>query len=175
MASCNSDEPGNPDVKKAIQSSDTTKKSIATVAKKRIGNTDVSITYNAPAVRGRKIWGGLVSYDKIWVTGAHNATTLEVGKDFHVGKKMIPSGKYAIFTIPGVGEWTIIINKNWEQHLTDEYSEKDDLARFTVKPRMKEDVTERLQYEIDQTGERTADIIIRWEKLSVNFPIEIIP
>src|SRR5687768_6181127 len=92
LTACDNGQPENPETKKPpAQSSDTAKKSIASVTKKWIGNTDVIIHYNAPAVRGRKIWGGLVPYDKIWVTGAHNATTLEIGKPFIIGNKTIPA------------------------------------------------------------------------------------
>ncbi|MGZ8538582.1 MAG: DUF2911 domain-containing protein [Flavisolibacter sp.] len=152
---------------------DSSKKSIPSEVKKWVGNTDIKINYYSPGVRGRVIWGGLVPYDQVWVTGAHSATTLEVGKAFHIGDKILPAGKYAIFTIPGKEEWTVIINKNWNQHLTDDYSEKDDLARIKVKPQTTEEMTERLKYEIDQTGERIADIIISWEKIRVRFGIEI--
>lgn len=152
---------------------DSSKKSIPAEAKKWVGNTDIKIAYHAPAVRGRVIWGGLVPYDAVWVTGAHSATTLEVGKDFQMGDKQIPAGKYALFTIPGKDEWTIILNKNWNQHLADDYTEAEDVARVKVKPEAIQDLTERLKYEIDQTGERTANVIISWEKLRVKFPMEI--
>jgi hypothetical protein len=152
---------------------DTTKKSIPSQTEKNVANTDIKINYHAPAVRGRTIWGGLVAYDAVWVTGAHKATTLEVGKDFIVGDKTIPAGKYAIFTIPGKEEWTVIINKNWNQHLADDYSDKEDVVRIKVKPQVTQEVTERLKYEIEKTGERTANIIISWEKLKVPFGIKI--
>src|SRR5688572_36419 len=78
------------------QPSNSEKKSIPSETKKWVGNTDIKINYTAPAVRGRAIWGALVPYDKIWVTGAHNATTLDIGKSFQVGDKLIPAGKYAL-------------------------------------------------------------------------------
>lgn len=149
------------------------KKSIPAEAKKWVGNTDIKINYHSPAVRGRVIWGGLVPYDAVWVTGAHSATTVEVGKDFTVGGKTVPAGKYALFTIPGKEEWTVILNRNWNQHLADDYSETEDVVRVKAKPKATNDVTERLNYTIDQTGERTANIIISWEKLRVPFSIEI--
>ena len=152
---------------------DTSKKSIPSEVSKRIGNTDIKINYYSPGVRGRVIWGGLVPYHAVWVTGAHSATSLEVGKDFKVGDKVIPAGKYAIFTIPGKEEWTVIINKNWNQHQADNYSEAEDMVRFKVKPKTTEEIAERLKYEIDQTGENAANIIISWEKLRVPFGIEI--
>jgi flagellar biosynthesis component FlhA len=97
-----------------------------------------------------------------------------VDKDFKIGGKTIPAGKYAIFTIPGIEDWTLIINKNWNQHLADDYSESEDVVRVKVKPKSTEEVTERLKYEIDQTGERSANIIISWEKISVSFEVRIL-
>jgi flagellar biosynthesis component FlhA len=155
------------------QKKDTTKKSIPSESKKWIGNTEIKINYHSPAVRGRVIWGGLVPYDAVWVTGAHSATTFELGKDFQVGDKTIPAGKYALFTIPGKEEWTIILNKNWDQHLADDYSETEDIVRVKVKPGTTDEIIERLKYEIDQSGERTANIIISWEKIRISFPVEI--
>jgi hypothetical protein len=120
------------------------------------------------------IWGGLVPYDEVWVTGAHKATSIEIGKKFRVGDKEIPAGKYALFTIPGKETWTVIINKKWDQHLADDYSELEDLVRLSVKPTVTKENSERLQYIINGSGESRAYIIIRWEKLEVSFPIEIL-
>ncbi|MCU7550123.1 DUF2911 domain-containing protein [Chitinophagaceae bacterium LB-8] len=149
-------------------------KSIPSEISKRVGNTTIKIAYTAPAVRGRVIWGKLVPYDKIWVTGAHNATSLEIGEDFRVGNKTIPAGKYALFTIPGKEQWTVILNKNWNQHQADDYKESDDMVRLKVEPKITEQVVERLKFEIDQTGERTANVIMSWEKIRVPFSIEIL-
>ena len=177
LIACNNNEPGNGDHKHETTTSsaskDTSKKSIASEVTKRIGNADVTIRYHAPGVRGRVIWGGLVPYDEVWVTGAHSATTLEVSSDFQIGDKQIKAGKYAIFTIPGKDVWAVIINSNWDQHLADEYSDNEDVIRIMTKPQPTQELMERLKYEIDQTGERTANIIISWEKLRVPFAIEI--
>ena len=171
---CNETESPKQDQQNTTaRAGDTSQKSIPSETKKWVGNTDIKINYTAPAVRGRAIWGALVPYDKVWVTGAHNATTLEVGKAFKVGDKLIPAGKYSLFTIPGKDEWIVIINKNWEQHLADEYSAAEDVQRISVKPRTNKVLTERLQYNIDQTGERTARIIMSWAELSIIIPVEI--
>lgn len=154
--------------------SDTSKKSIPAEVSKRVGNTDIKINYHSPRVRGRVIWGGLVPYDQVWVTGAHKATTFEVGKDFLLGGKTISAGKYGLFTIPGRTEWTVILNKNWDQHLADDYRETEDVVRVNVTPDTLTENVERLKYEIDQRGDRIADIIISWEKLRIIFFIELI-
>ncbi len=152
---------------------DTSKKSIPSEASNTIGSATINIKYHSPAVRGRVIWGGLVSYDNVWVTGAHSATTIEVDKDFMVGGKTIPSGKYALFTIPSKDEWTIIINKNWDQHLADEYDEKDDIVRVKAKPAITTAITERLKYEIESVTANTGNIVISWEKIRVSFQIAV--
>lgn len=127
---------------------DTIKKSIPKETHAQVGNAHVMIRYHAPAVRGRTIWGGLVPYGEVWVTGAHSATSLELDEDFIIADKMINAGKYALFTIPGQEKWTIIINRNWDQHLADKYDQKDDVIRLEVIPQQLSGVQERLKYAV---------------------------
>lgn len=151
---------------------DTAKRSIKSRVIGVIQGENVTINYYSPGVRQRVIWGGLVPYQKVWVTGAHDATNIEVGKPFIIGKVEIPAGKYAIFTIPDKKEWILIINKNWQQHLSSKYDEKDDVVRLKVKPR-KNDHTERLQYFIERIKKNKARIAMEWEKLRIDFPITV--
>lgn len=148
---------------------DTSKKSIKSMAFAIVNGDSIKINYHSPGVRKRIIWGGLVPYNEVWVTGAHDATTLEMPKAFVVNGKEIPAGKYAFFTIPGKNEWILIINKNWKQHLATEYDEKDDVLRIRVKPK-KNNHTERLQYFIDPVNNNTGKIAVAWEKIKVEFP-----
>jgi len=147
---------------------DTTKKSIKSMAYAVVSGDSIKISYHSPGVRKRIIWGGLVPFDEVWVTGAHDATTLEMPRAFVVSGKEIPAGKYAFFTIPGEKEWTLIINKNWKQHLASAYDEKDDIIRVNVKP---EEAAhrERLQYFVDVTNQ-AGKIRVAWEKVAVEFP-----
>lgn len=153
---------------------DTSKKSIKSMAVAVIHGDSIKINYHSPGVRKRIIWGGLVPYGEVWVTGAHDATTLEIGKAFVVGGKEIPAGKYAIFTIPGKSEWTVIINKQWKQHLATEYDEKDDVVRLKIKPK-KNTHTERLQYFITDNKNGKTSIDVAWEKLKISFDIILKP
>ena len=152
---------------------DTSKRSIKSAAAGKIGEANVTINYHSPGVRGRTIWGGLVPYNDVWVTGAHSATYIEIDKDFIVAGTSIPKGKYALFTIPGKEEWTIIINKNWEQHLTDDYLQKEDVVRIKVKPIQQNKITERLQYFIEDGKNSNGKIVIAWELLRIAFDITI--
>ena len=145
---------------------DTSKKSIKSLAFAVVKNDSIKINYHSPGVRKRIIWGGLVPLDEVWVTGAHDATTIEFPMPVVIGGKNIPAGKYAFFTIPGTDEWTIIINSNWHQHLATEYEEKDDIVRVKVKP-MPNSHTERLQYFVETTEGGNGKVAVAWEKLRV--------
>ena len=176
MLACSDNETGRHDShQQETAARDTSRKSLPAETSATIGGAQLSIKYYSPGVRGRVIWGGLVAYDQVWVTGAHHATTLEVSKDFTIRDRFIPAGKYAIFTIPSKDEWTVIINTNWDQHLADEYSEADDVVRIKVKPLTTQQVTERLKYDIGSMGNNKARITISWEKIQVPFEIEVRP
>ena len=152
---------------------DTLKGSLKAYVKEKVGDAEVRITYHSPSVRGRIVWGGLVPFDRVWVTGAHMATTLESNLDFTFNNTTIPAGKYGLFTIPGKETWTVIINKNWQQHLTDEYDSKEDVTRMEITPIQLTENQERLQYEIEALTGSDCVIHIVWEKLQVNIPITI--
>lgn len=151
---------------------DTSKKSIKSRAVGLFNGDSVIINYHSPGVRKRIIWGGLVPFDEVWVTGAHDATTLEFSKVIVVNGKEIPAGKYAFFTIPGKKEWIIIINKNWKQHLATEYDKADDIVRIKVKPK-KNEHTERLQYFIEAKDDSNGKIAVAWEKLRIELDIKL--
>lgn len=153
---------------------DSSKRSIKSAAVGKIGEANVTITYYSPGVRKRLIWGGLVPYNDVWVTGAHYATNIEIDKAFIVGGTTIPAGKYALFTIPGETEWTVIINKNWDQHLTDDYLQKEDIVRVQVKPIKQAKITERLQYYINDNGKNQGTIAMAWEKTKIQFSVSIL-
>ncbi len=151
---------------------DTSKKSIKSMAFAVVNNDSIKINYHSPGVRKRIIWGGLVPLDEVWVTGAHDATTIEFPRPVLIGGKNIPAGKYAFFTIPGTDEWTIIINSNWHQHLATEYDEKDDIVRVKVKPKGN-DYTERLQYFVETTDDGKGKIAVAWEKLRIEMDFKV--
>ena len=150
---------------------DTLKGSLKAEAHGMIGPAHLTIAYHSPAVRGRVIWGGLVAKDQIWVTGAHSATSLQTDHPIVIGGEQIPAGKYALFTIPGEQEWTVIVNRNWNQHLADDYSEGDDVVRFSVKPDTSGQHQERLRYEIVSDADGSGAILLTWDKLKLMLPV----
>lgn len=152
---------------------DTVKKSIPKEEHALVGSSHITIKYYAPAVRGRQIWGGLVPFDEVWVTGAHRATSFEINKDFTVEGKLINAGKYALFTIPGKEKWIFIINKKWDQHLADYYNASDDVIRVEIAPKILNESIERLKYCIKPLANNAGELEIQWEKISLTIPFLI--
>lgn len=132
-----------------------------------VGGNQVTINYSSPSVKGRKIWGGLEAYDKVWRTGANNATTIEVSKDCKVNGNELKAGKYSLFTIPGKKTWTVIINSVADQWGAYSYDQSKDVFRFTVTP-SKVAKTEMLTIAITDAGKGS----IAWDELSVPFEIK---
>lgn len=152
---------------------DTLKKSIPKEVHAQIGQAHLMLHYHAPAVRGRMIWGGLVPYGEVWVTGAHQATAWEFNQDIVIGGTTIAAGKYAIFTIPGKELWTVIINRNWNQHLADDYNAKEDVVRVNSTPQNIATLQERLVYGIKASSDQQGILTIRWEKILISLPFTI--
>lgn len=130
----------------------------------------VTIDYSAPNVKGRDIWGPLVEYDKVWRTGANEATTFEVSKDVTIDGHKLAKGKYALFTIiPKDGsDITVIINKEANQWGAFKYKESEDALRFKVKGTKVSEIQEALKFEVERSGK----IDFAWEKLRFSFNVK---
>jgi hypothetical protein len=138
----------------------------------KIGSANVTITYSSPAVKGRKIWGELVPYGKVWRAGANEATIIETDKDLVVEGKKLPAGKYSLYALPGEKEWQIIINSQtgqWGIERSGETTRKPetDVVVVTVKPKQSASMEESLVYKINNNG-----IVLKWEKLEIPVAIK---
>ena len=132
-----------------------------------VNGVTVTIDYSQPAVKDRKIWGKLVPYGKVWRTGANEATWIEVSDDVTINGKLLPKGKYGVFTIPNENEWTIIFNEVWDQWGHYEYKDAKDVLRVTAKPQKSEDFNERFTIDIQDST-----VTLAWENLVVPFKID---
>jgi hypothetical protein len=137
----------------------------------RVGVTDFSVDYSSPAVRGRKIWGGLVPFDKVWRTGANASTKLTASRDFTFGDVAVPKGTYSVFTIPGASSWIVILNKDADAS-TGEYDAKNDAARVTVSP-VSSAPRERMTFLFSDTTDTSTRLDLEWESLRVSVPIKV--
>lgn len=136
-----------------------------------IGGAEVEIRYGRPAVKGRKIWGGLVPNGRVWRAGANEATTVTFNRAVSIEGHALPSGTYTFFTIPGDTEWTLIFNRVPRQWGSFDYNPAFDALRIIVKPA---DVPheEYLRYTIDPAASSAAVVTLAWEKRAVRFRIE---
>lgn len=141
--------------------------------KQRVGLTDVDITYSRPGVKGREIFGGLVPYGQVWRTGANQATKLVVSTPVKLNGSEIPAGTYALMTIPGKDEWTVIINKGSEQWGAYKYDEKSDVARFKVKAISLSKPVETFTIEFDDIKDDSANLNLSWDKTLVPLKLQV--
>jgi hypothetical protein len=138
----------------------------------RVGVTDFKLEYSSPAVKGRKIWGELVPFDKVWRTGANAATKLEVSRDFSLGDKKVKAGSYALYTIPGKASWTVVLNSTLTGN-PQEPDAKTEAARITVRPGTLPAARERMTFIFSNTTESSTDLDLEWEKLRVRIPLKV--
>lgn len=134
-----------------------------------LDGVEVTIEYGRPQVKGRVLWGGLVPYDKVWRTGADEATTIAFGGPVLVEGQPLPAGTYSLFTVPGESEWTVIFNQVASQWGSFNYDAGQDALRVTVEPRAGEHV-EALEFQVEGS-----EVVLRWGELAVPVQVEAAP
>ncbi|HEX5832600.1 MAG TPA: DUF2911 domain-containing protein [Pyrinomonadaceae bacterium] len=163
----------------------------------RIGVTDVTITYSRPGVKGRQIWGDplpgqtsqgeatldnqnerpkgapIVPWGKMWRTGANEATQFVVTDDVLINGQKLPAGSYSLHTIPTKNEWTIVFNGTANQWGSFNYDPAKDTLRVKAKPEWVQTNQEWLSFSFDPVTEDSAQVNIRWEKISVPFTVKV--
>jgi hypothetical protein len=140
-------------------------------AKISFNGWEMTVRYGSPSVRDRDIWGALVPYDKVWRTGANEATIFQTNRPVTVLGKELPAGKYALFTIPGTTSWVVIFNEVWNQWGAYEYNENEDALRVVVNPQRINTFTERLTFDFEKKGDESARLRFMWENLQFALPI----
>lgn len=135
----------------------------------------ITVNYSRPNTKGREIFGALEPYGSVWRTGANNATLLTFTEDITFEGKNVPAGEYALFTIPGKTEWTIILNKASKQWGAYEYKEAEDFLRVTVKPTLAKEKTETFTIQFVNVYPTKAQLQLSWDQtvVTVNLATEI--
>lgn len=144
----------------------------ACTLKQHVGLTDIEIVYSRPGVKGRPIFDGLVPYGQVWRTGANNATKITFSTPVKLNGAEIPAGTYALFTIPGETEWTIIINKDTAASIFN-YNQTNDLVRVKATPVKLSQTIETFTIEFTDIRDESATLNLLWEKTLVPVKIEI--
>ena len=144
---------------------------LSTVSQK-VGLVDVTVTYSRPSRRGRTVMGELVPYDQLWRTGANQATKVSFSDEMSVAGQKVPAGEYALFSVPGQEEWTVIFNKNTDQGGTADYKEEEDALRVQVPSSTTDNTYETFTIGFSDLTETTANMNVAWENTNVAIPLE---
>jgi hypothetical protein len=138
--------------------------------KKTADSDKVSVTYSAPSMKGREIFGGLVPFDKVWRTGANDATEITFKKDVNFGGQEVAAGTYTLFTIPSKdGNWKVILNparKQWGAYGYEKIKDGD-LPHISAKAKTTDASVELFDISADANT-----VTIAWENTKVAIPVK---
>lgn len=143
----------------------------STTIKQDFGLSSIELSYSRPGIKGRKIFGDLVPYGKVWRTGANNATTITFGEEVMIGDKKVPAGKYGLLTIPDANEWTVIISKQTDVTSPTDYKQDQDAVRVKVKPIILPFPIETFTIGFDDLKNNSVNIGILWDNVYVSLPV----
>lgn len=131
----------------------------------------ISVHYGRPSMRGRKIMGGLVPWDRVWRTGANQATHLRTNFDMTLGGVPIPRGTYTLWSIPSPDRWKLIISNQTGQWGT-QYDERQDRARINATPATLPTPVDTFLITLEPTGPASGVLRLKWEYTGVSVPFE---
>lgn len=142
--------------------------------KQELALSEVTLSYSRPSAKGRKVFGDLVPYGQIWRTGANASTKLTFTEDVKIEGNNLKAGTYALYSIPGEKEWTMIIHSNTRLRALagNVYKPEDDVFRFKVTPGKTSNYVETFTIGFGDITTNTAKLILSWENTEVKFGIE---
>ncbi|MCC5925754.1 MAG: DUF2911 domain-containing protein [Bacteroidetes bacterium] len=135
-----------------------------------VDDTYIRVVHGSPRKNDREIFGGLVPFDRVWRTGADEATEITLTGDVDFGGVSVPAGHYALFTIPGENEWTVILNRGLGQWGAFRYNEELDVTRITVPVEQLDEVWEAFRIQLENV-EGVVHMTLRWDRTGIRVPI----
>lgn len=139
--------------------------------KQTFGIGSIELSYSRPGMKGRKIFGDLVPFGKVWRTGANDATTITFSDSVTVGQTALAPGTYGLLTIPDKDQWTFIITKQLDVVNPSAYKQENDLARVTAKATALKDPVETFTMQFTNVKPTRTDLQLMWENTAVTLPI----
>lgn len=139
-----------------------------------VGLTQVKLSYSRPSTKGRKVFGGLVPFNEVWRSGANASTKLTFTEAVKIEGNALNAGTYALYTIPGEKEWTVIIHTNTRHRSIagDVYKPAEDAFRFKVTPTKTSNLVETFTIGFSDIGTNAAGVFVAWENTQIKFRIE---
>lgn len=141
--------------------------------KQEFGLGTIELTYSRPGAKGRRVFGDLVPYGKLWRTGANAPPKLVFSEAVEMEGRKLDSGTYVLYTIPGVETWEVIINKGIKNTGTDGYKESEDVARFKVEPVKTKSKIESFTIQFSDFKPESCELHLMWEKKLIAIPITV--
>ncbi|MAO09235.1 MAG: dihydrolipoamide dehydrogenase [Alteromonas sp.] len=140
----------------------------------KVGLSDVTLEYSRPSMKGRKIFGDLVPYDKVWRTGANQNTKITFSDDVMIGDTKLKAGSYAIYTKPGTQSWEVYFytdTNNWGN--PQEWEESKVAVAVKTQPLPMPMSVETFTITFDDLKNDGATIGILWENTYVGVPFSV--
>jgi len=153
------------------QQLNTPQPSPTTNVKQNFALSSIELSYSRPGVKGRKIFGDLVPFGKVWRTGANSATTITFGEDVTVGGKKVKAGKYGLLTIPGENEWIFIITNQTDVTSPAAYKQDQDVVRITSQPQTLPFSVESLMISVGDIKSNECNVSVIWDNVYVGFSV----
>lgn len=139
--------------------------------KQDFGLSTIELSYSRPNVKGRKIFGDLVPFGKVWRTGANQATTLTFGDAVTIGGTTLPAGKYGLLSIPGADEWTLIITHQLDVTNPAAYKPDQDIIRVKATPHNLSFSLETFTILFANVSSNACELQLIWDNTLVSLPI----
>ncbi len=143
----------------------------ALIVRTEDGNSFMRVIYSRPQKKGRDIFGDLVSYGKVWRTGANEATEITFYQDVNFGGKDVEAGTYSLFTIPGKDTWTVILNTVLNQWGSYRYDDTKDVARVDVKAKSTAATVETFSITTKKV-EKGFHLLLGWDDTYIEVPVK---
>jgi hypothetical protein len=138
----------------------------------KVGVSNISVEYSRPGAKEREIFGGLVSYEKMWRTGANKATKITFDENCVFGGAKIKKGSYSLFTIPGKKEWTVVLNENTELWGVGEYDKEKQVCSIVAKVIETKDFTESFTIDFGNFKSFSAIMSLKWANTKIDIKLE---
>jgi Protein of unknown function (DUF2911) len=137
-----------------------------------INGKKIAIKYSAPSMRGRKIYGDLVPYGKIWRAGADEATSLTTEADLDINGLKVPAGSYTLYVFPEANQWQLVVNKQTGQWGT-VYNKGQDLGRVKMTLNKTSAPVETYKMTLSSEGGNKGKLTLEWENTIASVPFTV--
>ena len=133
----------------------------------------ITVDYGRPGVKGRKIFGDLVPFGKVWRAGANSSTKITFEQSVNFGGKTVSAGTYGLFVIPTEKEWKVILNKDSQQWGAYTFDEKLNVVDVTVPVQKLAEKQEWFEIELNPVDDNAVNLVMKWDFTKVELPLKI--